>query len=188
LIRIVDAGGLTNSALAIGIDSSGVDVTDISDDGDAGTGDTGDDPTVTTISPSPSMSVVKTAALVGNTDGITEAGDLVEYTIVVTNAGNVTLFDVEITDVLTDQGGNVLTLTQDAAIDGVLRDIAPGVSETYTVTYLIGQAAADSGSVINVASASAIIFDGSAVPLVDSAPAIVTMTANPSISIFKTSS
>ena len=54
-----------------------------------------------------------------------------------------TLFDVEITDVLTDQGGNLLTLTQDAAIDGVLRDIAPGVSETYTVTYLIGQDAAD---------------------------------------------
>ena len=72
---IVDAGGLTNSASAIGIDPSGVDITDISDDGDTGSGDTGDDPTVTTISPSPSMTVVKTAELVGNTDGITEAGD-----------------------------------------------------------------------------------------------------------------
>ena len=132
---IVDAGGLTNSASAIGIDPSGVDITDISDEGDTGTGDTGDDPTVTTISPSPSMSVVKTAELVGNTDGITEAGDLVEYTIVVTNTGNVTLLDVEITDVLTDQSGNGLTLTQDAAIDGVLRNIAPGASEPYTVTY-----------------------------------------------------
>ena len=114
--------------------------------------------------------------------------DLVEYTIVVTNAGNVTLLDVEITDVLTDQSGNGLTLTQDAAIDGVLRDIAPGASETYTVTYLIEQAAADSGSISNVASASATILDGSAVTPVDSDPAIVTMTANPSISISKTSS
>jgi gliding motility-associated-like protein/uncharacterized repeat protein (TIGR01451 family) len=189
---IVDAGGLTNSALAIGIDPSGVDVTDISDDGDAATDgpdadtDPSNDPTVTTISPSPSMSVVKTAELVGNTDGITEAGDLVEYTIVVTNAGNVTLLDVEITDVLTDQSGNGLTLTQDAAIDGVLRDIAPGASETYTVTYLIEQAAADSGSISNVASASATILDGSAVTPVDSDPAIVTMTANPSMSIQKT--
>ena len=62
--EIVDSGGLTNSASAIGIDSNGVDVTDISDDGDTGTGDTGDDPTITTIQPSPSMTVVKTAALV----------------------------------------------------------------------------------------------------------------------------
>ena len=35
--NIVDAGGLTNSASAIGIDSKGVDVTDVSDDGDTGT-------------------------------------------------------------------------------------------------------------------------------------------------------
>ena len=141
-----------------------------------------------TSTPSPGMTVVKTAAIVGNTDGITEAGDLVYYTIVVTNTGNVTLFDVEITDVLTDQTGNGLTLTQDAAIDGVLRDIAPGVSETYNVTYLIEQAAADTGSIINVASASATILDGSTVTPVYSDPAIVTMTANPSIEITKTSS
>ena len=55
------------------------------------------------------------------------------------------------------------------------------------MTYLIGQDAADSGSVINVASASATILDGSAIPIVDSAPAIITMTANPSIDIMKTS-
>ena len=123
---IVDAGGLTNSAFANGIDPNGVDVTDLSDDGDTGAGDTGDDPTITTIDPSPSMSVVKTAALVGNTDGIIETGDLVEYTIVVTNTGNLTLFDVAITDQLTDENGNTLTLTQDTSIDGVVRDIVPG--------------------------------------------------------------
>ena len=51
--NIVDAGGLTNSASAIGIDSNGVDVTDISDDGDTGIGDTGDDPTITNIHTKP---------------------------------------------------------------------------------------------------------------------------------------
>ena len=184
---IVDAGGLTNSASANGIDPNGVDVTDVSDNGDDTDGNTTNDPTVTTIDPSPSMSVVKTAALVGNDDGIIEAGDLVVYTIVVTNTGNLTLFDVAITDQLTDQNGNTLTLTQDASIDGVVRDIAPGASESYMVTYFIDQDAADSGSIINIASASAIILDGSAIIPVVSDPAIITMTDRPSIEITKTS-
>ena len=110
-----------------------------------------------------------------------------EYTIVVTNTGNLTLFDVAITDQLTDENGNTLTLTQDTSIDGVLRDIEPGEQVSYSVTYFIEQDAADSGSIINIASASATILDGSAITPVDSDPAIVTMTEHPSIEITKTS-
>jgi uncharacterized repeat protein (TIGR01451 family) len=151
---IVDAGGLTNIAYANGIAPNGESKADYSDDGDTGAGDTGNDPTITTIDPSPRMSVVKTAALIGNTDGIIEAGDLVEYTIVVTNTGNVTIKDVELTDTLTDGNGNQLSLTQDSSIDGIVRDIAPGASESYVVTYIIEQDAADSGSIINTATAT----------------------------------
>ena len=99
------------------------------------------------------MSVVKTAALIGNTDGIIEAETWWSNNVV-TNTGNVTIKGVELTDTLTDGNGNQLSLTQDSSIDGIVRDIAPGASESYVVTYIIEQDAADSGSIINTATAT----------------------------------
>ena len=63
------------------------------DDGDDTDGNTVNDPTVTTVTGSPSLEVTKTAAVTDNGDGKTGAtGDVVNYAVTVkNNYGNVTL-------------------------------------------------------------------------------------------------
>jgi uncharacterized repeat protein (TIGR01451 family)/gliding motility-associated-like protein len=172
---IVDAGGIYNVATVNANGPGSIPLTPV--DSDA---------TETLIVANPEMEVVKTAKLFGNTDEIIETGDLISYTIVVTNTGNVTLVDVAVTDVLSDGEGDPIELTTKASIDGVKRDIPPGESVTYEVTYLIEQDAADTGSVSNVATASATLPDGTSFGPIDSDPAVVIMTENPSITINKT--
>ena len=140
------------------------------------------DPTETLITAAPNMVVEKSAELVNNNDGVIEAGDLIKYTIVATNTGNVTLFDVEIIDSLKNGNGNTLDIDTSA---WVKRDIAPGKEEIYTAYYQIDQDTADSGKVINTAFAKATKPDGT--PFVSLADSVtVSMTATPSISILKT--
>jgi hypothetical protein len=89
----VDSGSVNNTVL-VTASSPGQsnNVTDRSDDGDDSDGDTEDDPTVTTITSSPSLDVVKTAVVSDvNGNGITDKDDIISYTIGVKNDGNVTL-------------------------------------------------------------------------------------------------
>ena len=138
---IVDAGGLTNTATATGTAPDGGTVSDISDDGDTGPTDTGDDPTITPITINPDIQVTKTATIVGDEDGFVGETDLIDYTIQVTNTGNVTLYNVDLTDTLTDGNGNSLSIDTSA---WVVRDIAPGETEIYEAYYIIEQSAAES--------------------------------------------
>ncbi|MUP44032.1 hypothetical protein FLP08_15800, partial [Gramella aestuarii] len=88
----MDAGFVSNSATATGDSPSATDdVTDVSDNGDPTDGD--DNPTITTLNQNPAIEAVKTVRVAG-----TEVGDVIEYDIVVTNTGNVTVTDIEITD------------------------------------------------------------------------------------------
>ena len=90
--EIVDAGGLSNTATATGVAPDGTVVSDISDDGDTALGDTGNDPTITLIAANPEMEVTKTARITADADGFIGTSDLIDYTIRVTNTGNVTLY------------------------------------------------------------------------------------------------
>ena len=96
------------------------------------------------------MTVTKTATIIGDDDGFVGATDVIEYTIRVNNTGNVTIKGVQLTDTLTDGNGNMLSIDTSAWL---VRDIAPGHTEIYTAIYVIGQTAADSGSVINTVTA-----------------------------------
>ena len=88
----VDAGGVSNAASATASSPGNTnDVTDIGDDGDDTDGNTVNDPTVTTVTGSPSLEVTKTAAVTDNGDGKTGATDVINYTVTVKNNGNVTL-------------------------------------------------------------------------------------------------
>ena len=192
--EIVDAGGLTNTATATGVVPDGRSVIDISDVGDIGVGDTDDDPTVTTIAQDPKLTVIKTSTIVGDDDGFVGATDVIEYTIRVTNTGNVTIKGVQLTDTLTDGNGNTLNIDTSAWLD---RDIAPGQTEIYTAIYVIGQTAADSGSVSNTVTATGTAPDGSIVfDISDDGdkgttdtgddPTVVEMDQIPSIEVIKT--
>ena len=90
--------------------SSGI-VSDTSDDGDDTDGNTEDDPTVIEISKISSVTIVKTATVSDvNGDGLNGVGDIIEYTIVVTNTGNTRLTSSTILDSLTDGLGNIRSL------------------------------------------------------------------------------
>ena len=188
---IVDAGGLTNTATATGTAPDGGTVTDISDDGDTGPTDTGDDPTITPITINPDIQVTKTATIVGDEDGFVGETDLIDYTIQVTNTGNVTLYNVDLTDTLTDGNGNSLSIDTSA---WAVRDIAPGETEIYEAYYIIEQSAAESGSVSNTVTATATDPNGIQIT-VDSDdpstpapndPTVTEMDQIPSIEVIKT--
>lgn len=101
--------------------------------------------------PAPSVSLVKSAS-VGGTGGL---GDVITYTFVVTNTGDVTLRDVTVVDELPNLS---------AMEPAVLSSLAPAASAIFTATYEIGQSDLDRGSVTNVALAEAEYTDADGAP------------------------
>ena len=101
-----------NSAVAIASSpGQSNNVSDTSDDGDDSDGNTTDDPTITLISPDPSIEVTKTVSVTDNNGNtINDVGDVLTYTITIENTGNVTLTALTLADTLTDNNGNALSL------------------------------------------------------------------------------
>jgi len=112
----------------------------------AGTADSNETPPVTDIVTTPvpqgpNLSLVK--VLTNNADedgsGTVTVGDTLTYTVTGTNAGNMTLTNVVISDDLTGQSTTCAT-------------VLPGTTCVLTVTYAVVQADADAGSVVNTAT------------------------------------
>ena len=94
----IDAGGVSNTA----------SVTATADDGDnTAVSDEIDDNVITLINATPSLEVTKSAVVVDNGDNINGPGDTIQYTITVTNTGNVSLTGVNVTDIMVDDKGNL---------------------------------------------------------------------------------
>ena len=124
-----------------------------------------DTETVTAVQ-SPALTIVKTA-----TPLIYDAvDDVISYSYLVTNSGNVTL-------------SGPFTVSDDKASDEACpatASLAPGGSITCTASYTITQADLDSGSVTNIASAT----NGTVTSPTDTAT--VTADQNPALTIVKT--
>jgi uncharacterized membrane protein len=107
-------------------------------------------------------------------DGLTDEGEVINYTFTVKNTGNVTLTNITVSDPLVTVSG------------GPLASLAPGASDstTFTAAYTITQADIDSGSVYNKATASSnesAPADGDTiVELAQSASMTITKTADKS--------
>ncbi|WP_186826868.1 DUF7507 domain-containing protein, partial [Seonamhaeicola algicola] len=149
----IDSGNLTNTALVTGNDIDGsivTDVSDFSDDPDNpdnidlnGDGDP-DDPTVTTLTGQPELSLEKIGVFNDeNGDGLTQVGETISYTFIVTNTGNLTITNISISDPLVNVNGSSI-------------DLAPEEMDntTFTATYIITQFDIDSGRVNNSATVS----------------------------------
>ena len=82
--QAVDSGSVNNSALAIASSPGKTnDVSDRSDNGDDTDGETQDDPTVVTITATPSLEVTKTASATDlNSNGVVDLGDRITYSTV----------------------------------------------------------------------------------------------------------
>ena len=93
-----------------------------------------------------SMTITKTASK----DTDVELGDVITYTYTIQNTGNITLDDVNVTDV--HGGFGTLSAITPATID----DLAPNASQVFTATYTVSQADIDAGGTIdNTATAHA---------------------------------
>ncbi len=111
------------------------------------------DTNTVSVEQTPSIDLVKTNGGVVDEDGNgADAGDQIVYTYQVTNDGNVTLFNVTLTD---DQLG-AITLSSgltDEDNDGVADDLAVGAVAAGMATATLTQAQVDAGLVTNVATA-----------------------------------
>ena len=193
----VDGGGISNTAKATGTSSEG-NVEDDSDgdtdqvDGD-GDGDKENDPTVLPITPDPGIEITKKAEVTIDDDGEVGVGDTITYTIEVTNTGNVTLTDVFVEDNMT-AGDEVTVLELTTPItpaDSLTINV--GETKTYTATYEISQAAADSGRIINTAIVTGTTPSGDEIQddsddpttTAENDPTIVTIQPEPLLEITK---
>ncbi|MFD8768638.1 DUF7507 domain-containing protein [Microbacterium oxydans] len=139
----IDAGEVTNTAQVTGTPPEG-DPVSATDDA------------VISGSEAPQLSLVKTADASG-VQSPTRVGDPIDYTVLVTNTGNVTLTDVAVTDTLL--GGAIAY-----AWPGVPGTLAPGQSVTATGTHGVTQPDIEIGAVTNTASATSRDPNGAEVP------------------------
>ena len=144
------------------------DAVDVSDDGNDADGNTTDDPTEVIITSQARVNVEKTASVFDNGDGFTNTGDTINYVIKVTNNGISQLSSVTLTDVLTDNASNTLTLTNgpnfvSASQGSVSGTLKVGEIATYSASYNIQTAAANTGAIFNsvdvIASSPGQTFD-----------------------------
>ncbi|MEZ7507329.1 gliding motility-associated C-terminal domain-containing protein, partial [Flavobacterium sp. Arc2] len=95
--------------------------------------------TITKLAQSPTIEVVKTA----NSENYSAVGDILNYTIKVTNTGNVTLYQIAVTDPLT-------------GLDIAITSLDPGKSQEYTQNYTTTQNDITNGTVKNIAYAKGV--------------------------------
>jgi uncharacterized repeat protein (TIGR01451 family)/gliding motility-associated-like protein len=119
------------------------------------------DQVVVNATQSPALSIDKSVA----ESSYDAVGDVLNYTIVVTNTGNVTLSNVVVVDPLT-------------GLNQTIASLAPTGSQSFNTSYTVTQADIDAGSVANTASASS-----GSVSVSDQV--VVNATQNPALSIDK---
>jgi hypothetical protein len=138
----VNAGKVTNTAMASGTPSSGPTVTSA--------------PSSATViaTAAPALTLVKTEAS-GSPDPVTSAAQSVTYDFKVTNTGNVILSAISVTDT---QGIAGETLT--SAPTCPTTTLAPSVAVTCTATFTVTQANIDAGTLTDTATATGTAPDG----------------------------
>lgn len=162
----IDAGGVSNTATGSGRDPEGNPVSDVSDDGSTNPADS--DPTVTPITRTPAIGLVKTSTLDLGSDGIATEGDRITYRYTVTNLGNVTVFDIAVTETVFTGTGTPPApslISGGASIGaGAAPDLPVGTTPmVFEATYTLTQPDVDAGQISNEALASGTDPDGATV-------------------------
>lgn len=161
----VDAGSVKNIATGGGT-HDGVRVSDPSDE-----------VTLSTVAANPVITTLKSGALAAGATG--RVGDTVNFTIKLTNSGNVTLTSVRAEDTLLGLSG----LSYGTWPSGIAETLKPGQSVTATATYTLKQTDVDAGSISNIAQGFGTPPSGSAVSTSNSAT--VPVTSGPALTVSK---
>ena len=176
----ITAGTVTNQATAIGLAPDGTPVSDLSDYAQFDL----DRKTVTYITNSPSIAVIKTVTGITDTNSntIADVGDVVHYAFSVVNTGNVALTNVTLADanaVVT--GGPIPTLV-----------LSGTDNTTFTATHVLTLADLDAGSVSNQATVTGHAGATTVTDLSDNAtvtgnaPTVITLDQLPGVALIKT--
>ena len=160
----VDAGTVRNTARVTGAPPSGPAIG-------------ADSPTVTiaTVAAGPGLTTTKSATV----SGTGAVGDVIDYTVRVTNSGNVTLRSVVVTDPLIGLTPFTYTWPGDAGT------LAPGAQVVARASHTITQADVDAGSVVNVATGSAQSPSGVAVSAASATVTTPTAAGDPRLQVVK---
>ncbi len=147
----------------------------------------------------PAITAVKSSLVGDSGDGVVNVGDTLTYTYVLTNAGNVTLFDVTLAETGFDGAGTTPAPTVQSGgsdLDGEADaiDLAPGDAATFEAVYPLVQADIDAGDVTNQATASADdpqgnpLTDFSGATATDDDPTVTVLPATPELDVVKSAS
>ncbi|MER7847843.1 LPXTG cell wall anchor domain-containing protein [Kitasatospora sp. NPDC096077] len=152
----IDSGKVTNTATATGTPPSGPPVTS--------------PPSSTSVpnTPEPALTIVKSAS----PTTVSAVGQVVTYSYLATNTGNVTLTNITVTETAFSGTGTPPAISCPAGA----ASLAPGASVTCTATYTVTQADINAGSITNTATATGTPPSG---PPVTSPPSSTTVTATP---------
>jgi large repetitive protein len=182
----LDAGRVTNSATAFATPPVGPEVQDKSDDATPGAG--ANDDTVTSLTQTPRLTVVKTADLSGLTSANGNPGDVIQFNFTIKNTGTVTLTGITLAELVPN-----VTVTGTS-----IAKLAPGDSNsvTFTAAHTITSGDISAGFFENSAEATGHYSDESNIDQTKSdisgtaenndLPTRVRLLATPSIALVKT--
>jgi uncharacterized repeat protein (TIGR01451 family) len=142
----IDRGQVENQATASGTPPSGAPVTDLSDPQTPGQGPGENDKTITSLTQTPALTLVKLVDVSKLQTPAPQPGDKVTYSFAIKNTGNVTLTDITLADPLPN-----------LVVSGTKIDkLAPGNVDatTFSATYTITAADISQGFVENSAIAN----------------------------------
>lgn len=127
---IIDAGSVTNTAHSAGSVPTGAYTTN-------------EDTAVLVVPADPQLTPVKAASLVDlNDNGVADVGEMIDYTITVSNSGNVTAYDITVDD-------SLIQVTPAS-----VAELAPGAGADFTGSYQVTPVDVAAGTVHNVATAT----------------------------------
>ncbi|KQR36191.1 hypothetical protein ASF80_18575, partial [Microbacterium sp. Leaf159] len=161
----VDAGRVVNTASVSGVPARSEPITVVSPES-----------VVATVAAAPAVSVADSGALAPGATG--RAGDVVTWTYVLTNDGNVTLTGAALADALVGTTPPTYTWTTPVGILG------PGESVTATATYVLTQADVDAGSVTSLVTGTGTPSNGGAA-VSATTPATVPIASAPQLVVTK---
>ena len=129
------------------------------------------DPTRTFLQTNPEINITKTVTQTfENGDGFISPGDVITFTIIVSNTGNLNLLNPQLTDTTVDGAGNILstsTFTLTNATPGSsLSEILTNGQLTLQMSYTLEQSTVNSALVSNSIVVSSVPF-GQSTPVTD---------------------